>query len=233
MLIKVAMGDLAALERTANRMRETGQDIPAAICDSLVLVLTGEEQRAVRLLDTVVPASAAAPVIVGLTAAVTRVALLQRIGTVAALDSAHQLVPDLLSRAAPQRLLCILSLGPMISPGFVDLVAAHREGEAAHPFAAETYAVLSGHPRPYPDLTPHRDAGAAAAGPEGDPRSLLTPRELDVLEQLALGGGNADLARSLFVSENTVKTHLASIYRKLDVERRVDALRVARARGLI
>jgi DNA-binding CsgD family transcriptional regulator len=62
---------------------------------------------------------------------------------------------------------------------------------------------------------------------------VLTPRELEVLEQLALGGGNADLARALFVSENTVKTHLASIYRKLDVERRVDALRVARQRGII
>ena len=54
-----------------------------------------------------------------------------------------------------------------------------------------------------------------------------------MLEQLSLGGGNADLARALFVSENTVKTHLASIYRKLEVDRRVDALRVARAHGLL
>jgi len=74
----------------------------------------------------------------------------------------------------------------------------------------------------------HREPGL---GPD-DP-APLTARELDVLEQLSLGGGNADLARALFVSENTVKSHLASIYRKLEVDRRVDALRVARSHGLL
>ncbi|MFC6345397.1 LuxR C-terminal-related transcriptional regulator, partial [Nocardioides hankookensis] len=84
--------------------------------------------------------------------------------------------------------------------------------------------------RSYPDVGRHRDLPFASDDPRATP---LTPRELEVLEQLALGGGNADLARALFVSENTVKTHLASIYRKLEVDRRVDALRVARAHGLL
>ncbi|WP_081790497.1 helix-turn-helix transcriptional regulator [Nocardioides sp. URHA0032] len=230
MLIEVSMGDLAALGRTASRMRAAGQPTGAAICDALVLGLGGEEHRAVRLLDGLVPSAVDQPEVVGLTAAVARVALLHRAGSALALDTARQLLPDLLSRAAPQRLLCMLSLGPIISPGFVDLIAEHRDSGAAHPFATEAYDVLSGYQRPYPDLTPHRTPGSDR---DADARSLLTPRELEVLEQLALGGANADLARSLFVSENTVKTHLASIYRKLDVERRVDALRVARARGLI
>nr|WP_269778407.1 LuxR C-terminal-related transcriptional regulator [Nocardioides sp. MAH-18] len=81
-------------------------------------------------------------------------------------------------------------------------------------------------PLRYPDVGRGRDAS-------GQTRFVLTARELEVLQQLALGGGNADLARALFVSENTVKTHLASIYRKLDVDRRVDALRVARTHGLL
>ncbi len=177
-------------------------------------------------------------VTVGLGAAVARVAFLDRLGTVASLDAAHDLVPDLLSRAAPQRLLWMLTIGALISPGFVDLIDAHAATPDCHPFAAEAAAALRGHPRPYPDLTPHRSNGthpSQSTSPDGndETRSLLTPREQEVLDQLALGGGNADLARSLFVSENTVKTHLASIYRKLEVDRRVDALRVARARGLL
>ena len=61
----------------------------------------------------------------------------------------------------------------------------------------------------------------------------LSPREYEVLGELARGATYSDIASNLFVSENTVKTHLASIYRKLEVDRRVDALRVARAHGLL
>ena len=56
----------------------------------------------------------------------------------------------------------------------------------------------------------------------------LTRRELEVLAELS-----RDVAGALVVSENTVKTHLASVYRKLGVERRADALRLARERQLI
>ena len=61
----------------------------------------------------------------------------------------------------------------------------------------------------------------------------ITPRELDILDQIAAGKSTREIAQALFVSENTVKTHLASIYRKLEVDRRVDALRVARVHGLL
>ncbi len=227
MLLEVAMGDLSALEQTARSMRAAGLTAPAVLAEAWLLGLSGEEQRAVRLLDELQSTGDAIPTL-ALAAAVGRTALLHRIGTVSAVEAAQRAVPDLLSRAAPQRLLSTLALGILISPGFLDLVAADAESPTGHPYAGEAYAVLRGVARPFPDFTPHRDAV-----PEGEPRNLLTPRELEVLEQLALGGGNADLARSLFVSENTVKTHLASIYRKLEVERRVDALRVARARGLI
>lgn len=231
LLIKVAMGDLAALERITARMRATGQHAAAALGDALVLGLRGEEQRAVRTLEAALPHTVDGPAVVGLATAVARVGFLHRIGTGAALDNARALTPDLLSRAAPQRLLWILSLGTLISPGFVDLVGACAEGPDAHPFAAEAYDVLRRHPRSYPDLTRHRSADQIRASDPTD--GLLTPREREVLEQLALGGANSDLARALFVSENTVKTHLASIYRKLGVERRADALREARARGML
>ncbi|WP_374458077.1 response regulator transcription factor [Nocardioides sp.] len=75
-------------------------------------------------------------------------------------------------------------------------------------------------------------------GPPADPAAAplltdLTPREAEVFEQLALGGSYSDIGRALFVTENTVKTHLASIYRKLGVERRAEALQVGRDRGLL
>jgi DNA-binding CsgD family transcriptional regulator len=61
----------------------------------------------------------------------------------------------------------------------------------------------------------------------------LTPREIEVLRELSLGGSYGDIARALFVTENTVKTHLTSIYRKLGVDRRADALQVARDLNLV
>ena len=61
----------------------------------------------------------------------------------------------------------------------------------------------------------------------------LTARETDVLEQLALGSSYTEIGRTLFITENTVKTHLASLYRKLAVDKRSAALRVARSLGLL
>ena len=54
-----------------------------------------------------------------------------------------------------------------------------------------------------------------------------------MLHELALGGSYADIAQVLYITENTVKTHLASLYRKLGATRRADALRAARQAGLL
>jgi DNA-binding CsgD family transcriptional regulator len=69
--------------------------------------------------------------------------------------------------------------------------------------------------------------------PEGVPRPSLSSRERDVLMGLARGSSYADIAANLFVSENTVKTHVSSLYAKLAVGRRRDALAVARTLHLI
>ncbi len=58
----------------------------------------------------------------------------------------------------------------------------------------------------------------------------LSQRELEVLDLMALGRTNQEIARQLFISPGTVKAHTASIYRKLDVANRTEA--VARARDL-
>jgi LuxR family maltose regulon positive regulatory protein len=62
--------------------------------------------------------------------------------------------------------------------------------------------------------------------------SLLTEREGQVLELLAQMNSTEEIAAALFVSTNTVKTHLKGIFGKLGVNRRVDAVRRGRALGL-
>jgi DNA-binding CsgD family transcriptional regulator len=59
-------------------------------------------------------------------------------------------------------------------------------------------------------------------------RPSLSAREREVLNELARGATYADIAAELFVSENTVKTHVSSLYGKLAVSRRSEALAVAR-----
>ncbi|MEU5429546.1 response regulator transcription factor [Streptomyces olivoreticuli] len=61
----------------------------------------------------------------------------------------------------------------------------------------------------------------------------LTARELDILGQLAQGLGNRDIARALFISQATVKTHLGRIYDKLGVDTRAGAVAVAKEQRLL
>ena len=61
----------------------------------------------------------------------------------------------------------------------------------------------------------------------------LTPRELEILELIAGGLSNREIAARLFVSENTVKTHSSRLFDKLNARRRTQAVQIAKAEGLI
>jgi len=61
----------------------------------------------------------------------------------------------------------------------------------------------------------------------------LSPRECEILELLASGQSNKEMARSLGISPNTVKTHIASLYDKLEVQKRMQAVEKARWLALI
>jgi DNA-binding NarL/FixJ family response regulator len=72
---------------------------------------------------------------------------------------------------------------------------------------------------------------------DGNPQAQATlgisPREREVLELLAAGLSNKEIAERLHVSPHTVKTHVARLYEKLDARRRTEAILKARELGLL
>ena len=65
------------------------------------------------------------------------------------------------------------------------------------------------------------------------PRVSLSSRQIEVLELVAAGRSNSEVAEQLFVSETTVKSHLAHIFSKLDVSSRTAAVSEARRKGIL
>ena len=77
----------------------------------------------------------------------------------------------------------------------------------------------------------HTDPSLPSAS--GKTANRLTPRELDVLRLMATGVSDAEIARQLIISENTVRTHVKSIFNKLDVNNRTHAAFVASQQSLL
>ena len=82
---------------------------------------------------------------------------------------------------------------------------------------------------------------AAASAPESPfapdaarvARLGITPRELEILELIASGLSNREIAERLFVSENTVKTHASRLFDKLGARRRTQAVQIGKSSRLI
>ncbi len=80
--------------------------------------------------------------------------------------------------------------------------------------------------------------GAPKPAPfDGNPKAVntlgISPRELMVLNEIAAGRSNKEIARVLDVSPNTVKTHAARLFEKLGAVRRTDAIAKARELGIV
>jgi len=91
---------------------------------------------------------------------------------------------------------------------------------------AESDAVSSGQAKASKPGVPSASSGQALIEP-------LSQRELEVLQHIALGRTNQQIALQLIVSPGTVKAHTASIYRKLDVANRTEAVARARQLGIL
>ncbi len=105
-------------------------------------------------------------------------------------------------------------------PSLRELLTDHLRHSTAHRwFASDLLSTLNG----------HEDGGPAPA----ELLEPLTAREADVLRYLPTMMSNADIAAELFVSVNTIKSHVKSIYRKLGATQRRDAVRRARQLHLL
>lgn len=98
-------------------------------------------------------------------------------------------------------------------------VAISGSGNVLSPRAVRNMFEVTTAPAPVRDEPAHADAG-------------LTKRESDVLQLLAKGCSNREISRHLFLSEKTVKAHLAAVFRKLGVTNRTQAAMVAVSKGL-
>jgi DNA-binding NarL/FixJ family response regulator len=61
----------------------------------------------------------------------------------------------------------------------------------------------------------------------------LTPREVEILREVAKGKSNKELAEKFFVSESTIKTHIANIFQKLGLHSRAEAISYAVKKGIV
>jgi DNA-binding NarL/FixJ family response regulator len=77
------------------------------------------------------------------------------------------------------------------------------------------------------------EVAARLMGRIRNPSPVLSAREVELLELLATGMSNRALAKQLFISEATVKTHLVHIYAKLGVDNRTAAIAAATRRRII
>lgn len=82
-------------------------------------------------------------------------------------------------------------------------------------------------------LMPQRAAAEFAVNDQARESLGISEREFEVLELLAAGRSNKEIAAALSVSPNTVKTHVARLFGKLEVSRRTEAILRARELGML
>ncbi|MFE6281684.1 LuxR C-terminal-related transcriptional regulator [Streptomyces sp. NPDC057877] len=184
-----------------------GEEPACAVGAARARLAAGEVDAALRLLDDIDAEGRTGP------AVLVRVALLRAQAADAAGDTgtARRLLAQALTEARRERLRRpFLEAGGWLRP---------------HLGTAPLRHLAAGWLLPGPAAPP-----AAPAPPLVEP---LSGRELDVLQRLAQMMSTEDVAADLYVSVNTVKTHLKNAYRKLAVNRRHDAVRRARELGLL
>jgi LuxR family maltose regulon positive regulatory protein len=202
-------------EQAADMLRQLAVDQPSCAVEAARIQLAvGNEAAAADLLERVPAAGRPGP------AVTVRATLVRAQAADAAgdMDATHRLVAQALLDARRERLRRpFLDAGRWINPLLVtaplnELAAGWLTlGSSAHPGGP-----AGSEPLPLPIVVEE-----------------LTAREAEVLERLAQMMSTQEIAADLFVSVNTVKTHLKSLYRKLAVNRRSTAVRRGREMGLL
>ena len=132
-------------------------------------------------------------------------------------------------RRFPEIKVVMLSASP--SPDLIE--TALRRGASAYVLKSVEPSDLPSTLRQVLSGTVFSTVGALeASAPSGAKAAGLTEREIAILTELAQGRSNDEIARALWVTQQTVKFHLTNIYRKLAVKNRTEATRAAYRLGL-
>lgn len=225
--VAVARRDATAVEREADTLALLGHADDAALFHGVAALVTGRVMAARESLRRVLDHPTAHPTTGAAAAACLTVLTLLTEGV----DSARPLVPDLLSRVATSASDAVLLIGSAAGDVFDALLAEEAQG---HPYGAEALGRL----QRFRASAGAPAARASAASPwtppvDGDAVGLLTDRETAVLACLRDGMSYEEIGSTLFITANTVKTHVRAVYRKLAVTRSNQAVRRAREMGLL
>ena len=153
------------------------------------------------------------------------------------LDGAEESVELVAKIKAADERVAVIVLSTSMDPDWLDAIfaagAAGAISKATHPAALATLVreTMDGHVmHVYKSSGVSREARPALVAAEQSP---LTSRELEVLQLVASGATNGEIAQKLWVTEQTVKFHLSNVYRKLEVGNRTEASHYAHVNGLI
>lgn len=224
-------GDGGALEATEHELGALGAPAEATLLSAMRLELEGNTRRALEAYTTVAETATTAQPSTQAFALTCQAQLLDLFGSRA--EAVLRLRQAVTSTDARRNGLPFLGwsrlgtpietlLGALIDAGASPWLAELAQARRDHPDIATAFVPVTASPREL------REAAAEDAS-----RPNLSTREREVLHGLARGATYADIAADLFVSENTVKSHVSSLYGKLTVNRRSEALAVARSLHLI
>lgn len=247
--------DTSSANRQIDALRRLGFAADAELLDTVGAARGSADDVAAKEVGQALESQAGVHPVLHSTVAALRVCLLLRCGDA---ESARNSLVAVMNEVTPQQTLQALT--PASSdPAFVEMLRQVVVDSEPNSYAAATLEALTNHQTSRRDAgfpvaragyfveqhateahraTIVRGSRTVPAQPsryavlDGIPVKL-TAREADVLGQLALGSSYTEIAKDLYITENTVKTHLASLYRKLSVDKRSAALRVARRLGLL
>ncbi|MCS6849237.1 MAG: response regulator transcription factor [Anaerolineae bacterium] len=143
-----------------------------------------------------------------------------------------QVIVVLADDAAAAAAVAALRALPLRGWGVVPADASAEELRAASLAALQGMVTLPAHMADQLGALPAA-AQRVSRAEEAEPKPLLTPREVEVLEWVSRGLPSKMIAHELGVSESTIKFHLSSIYAKLGVASRTEAVSRAAKLGLI
>jgi DNA-binding NarL/FixJ family response regulator len=142
----------------------------------------------------------------------------------------------LLKDVTPEHLVAAVQLirtgDALLAPSITRRLVERFAGRSGGPSAASAPSA-SAELATSPSTHPGGPGGPCVPGGPGCDVSALTPREFEVLGLIARGMSNAEIAAKLFLSEATVKTHVARILTKLGLRDRVQAVVLAYESGLV